>query len=41
VFTPDTLLNDLVLQVQAAIRENRSADYQALANLLAQLNGRC
>jgi hypothetical protein len=41
VFTPDTLLNDLVLQVQAAIRENRSADFQALANLLAQLNGRC
>lgn len=41
VFTPDTLLNDLVLQVQAAIRENRSADYQALANLLDLLNGRC
>lgn len=41
VFTPDTLLNDLMLQVQAAIRENRSADFQALANLLAQLNGRC
>lgn len=41
VFTPDTLLNDLMLQAQAAIRENRSADFQALANLLAQLNGRC
>jgi hypothetical protein len=41
VFTPDTLLNDLVLQSQAAIRENRSADFQALANILALLNGRC
>ena len=40
-FTPETLLNDLMLQVQGAIRENRTADFQALANLVALLNGRC
>ncbi len=41
IITPDTLLNDLVLQTQATIRENRIVDMQALADLLAVLNTKC
>jgi hypothetical protein len=39
--SPDTLLNDLVLQAQAAIRENRTADMQILADILIILNQKC
>ncbi len=41
IITPDTLLNDLVLQTQATIRENRIVDMQALADILAVLNTKC
>jgi hypothetical protein len=39
--TPDTLLNDLVLQTMATIRENRTADMQALADIFIILNTKC
>ncbi len=40
-FTPNSLLNDLVDQTTLAIKNNRSEDFAALANLWALLNGRC
>ncbi|NOT60152.1 MAG: hypothetical protein HOP19_07990, partial [Acidobacteria bacterium] len=39
--TPDTLLNDLVLQTMATIRENRTVDMQALADIFIILNTKC
>lgn len=41
VFTPDSLLNDLVDQTTLAVKQNRAADYDALASIWAMLNGRC
>jgi hypothetical protein len=38
LITPFTTLEDVFNQVLAAIKANRSADYQVLANLLSQLN---
>src|SRR5262249_17376033 len=40
-FSPSSLLNDLVVQTALAIKENRSADYEALASIWEMLNGRC
>jgi hypothetical protein len=37
----DSLLDTLFMQAQLAIRENRTQDMVALANIIALLNGRC
>ena len=41
VLSPASLLNDLVDQTVLAIKGNASADYEKLAGVWAQLNGRC
>jgi hypothetical protein len=41
VLSPDTLLDTLNTQAQLAIRQNRTADMAAIAQILALLNARC
>lgn len=41
VLSPDSLLDDLVNQTVLAIKSNASADYEKLASVWAQLNGKC